>query len=94
MDYLNVVRKLDRRIEEAIKIIHREIHRNLRVSELARRVHLSTCHFIQLFKAEISLAPKQYIYSCKPEHFTSGRLSPAFAILISGRCPFLKPHIG
>ncbi|HEX3473218.1 MAG TPA: AraC family transcriptional regulator [Silvibacterium sp.] len=52
---------MDRRIEAAIEIIHKEIHQNIPVCELAREVRLSTGHFIRLFKAETSLSPKQYV---------------------------------
>jgi transcriptional regulator GlxA family with amidase domain len=52
---------MDRRIEAAIEIIQKEIHRNVPVPELARQVRLSTGHFIRLFKAETSLSPKQYV---------------------------------
>src|SRR5215469_10263248 len=52
---------MDRRIETTLKLMHQEIHRNIPVCELARQVRLSTGHFIRLFKAETSLAPKQYV---------------------------------
>jgi AraC family transcriptional regulator len=52
---------MDRRIETAIVIIHKDIHHNVPISELAREVRLSTGHFIRLFKAETSLSPKQYV---------------------------------
>ncbi|HEX3438533.1 MAG TPA: AraC family transcriptional regulator [Pseudacidobacterium sp.] len=52
---------MDRRVETAIETIHKEIHRNVPVNELAQRVRLSTCHFIRLFKSETSLSPKQYV---------------------------------
>ena len=54
-------REMDRRIEAAIEIIHREIHQNISVRELAQEIRLSTGHFIRLFKAETSLSPKQYV---------------------------------
>lgn len=56
---------MDRRIENAVGIIQGELHRNLRVLELARRVHLSPWHFIRLFKAETSYSPKQYVRQVK-----------------------------
>lgn len=52
---------MDRRIEAATEIIHKEIHRNVPVPELARQVRLSTGHFIRLFRAETSFSPKQYV---------------------------------
>jgi transcriptional regulator GlxA family with amidase domain len=52
---------MDRRIEAAIDMIHKDIHQNIPVHELAREVRLSTGHFIRLFKAETSVSPKQYV---------------------------------
>lgn len=52
---------MDRRIDAAIEIIHKEIHRNVPVRELARQVRLSNGHFIRLFKAETSRSPKHYV---------------------------------
>ena len=42
-------------------IMRERLHHNPRVRELAQRVHLSTWHFIRLFKAETSFSPKQYL---------------------------------
>jgi transcriptional regulator GlxA family with amidase domain len=51
---------MDRRIEVSLRLMHEEIHRNIPVGELAQQVRLPTSHFIRiLFKAEISLSPKQ-----------------------------------
>jgi AraC-like DNA-binding protein len=63
----HVGRAMDRRIEAAIEIIHNELHRNIPVLELARRVRLSTSHFIRLFKTETSLSPKQYVRCLRME---------------------------
>ena len=52
---------MDRRIEATIETMHKDIHRNIQVRELAAQVRLSTSHFIRLFKAETSLSPKQYV---------------------------------
>lgn len=52
---------MDRRIETAIQIIHRELHRNLPIGELASEVRLSPWHFIHLFKSQTAVTPKQYI---------------------------------
>ena len=52
---------MDRRIEAAIEMIHKDIHHNIPVHELAREVRLSMGHFIRLFKTETSLSPKQYV---------------------------------
>jgi transcriptional regulator GlxA family with amidase domain len=54
---------MDKRIEASIEAIHKDLHRNIPVRELAEQVRLSTSHFIRLFKAETSLSPKQYVRS-------------------------------
>jgi AraC family transcriptional regulator len=52
---------MDRRIEVTIHTMHKDIHRNIPVRELAAQVRLSTSHFIRLFKSETSFSPKQYV---------------------------------
>ena len=52
---------MDRRIEAALEVIHKETQRNVPVRELAQQVRLSTGHFIRLFKTETSLSPRQYV---------------------------------
>lgn len=51
---------MDRRIQAALRIMQLT-HRNLRMTELARRVNLSVWHFTHLFRAETSVSPKQYV---------------------------------
>jgi len=69
--------EMDRRIETAIEIIHREIHQSISVRELAQEVRLSTGHFIRLFKAETSLSPKQYV-RCQRMKQAEGLLNGSF----------------
>jgi AraC family transcriptional regulator len=56
---------MDQRIKAAITIIRRESHRNLAISDLARRVNLSPWHFGHLFAAETCSSPKQYMRRLK-----------------------------
>lgn len=52
---------MDRRVQLAIEIMHGSKHQSLAIRDLARQVNLSSWHFIHLFKAETSVAPKKYL---------------------------------
>jgi len=56
---------MDRRIQTAVRIIHRESHRCLPIRDLAKLVNLSPWHFTRLFKSETSSSPKAYIRCLK-----------------------------
>lgn len=56
---------MDRRIQTAVRIIHRESHRCLPIRDLAKRVNLSPWHFARLFKSETSSSPKTYMSRLK-----------------------------
>ena len=51
---------MDRRIAKAIELIRNDTSHRLEVSELARKVNLSSGRFGHLFRAETSLSPKEY----------------------------------
>ena len=51
---------MDRRIAKAIELIHNDTNHRLEVSELARKVNLSSGRFGHLFRAVTSLSPKEY----------------------------------
>ena len=51
---------MDRRIEAAVEIMHRDAGRRVQIRELAHQVNLSPDYFSRLFKSEMSLSPNQY----------------------------------
>ena len=51
---------MDRRIANAIELIQNDTYHRLEVSDLARRVNLSSGRFGHLFREETSLSPKEY----------------------------------
>src|ERR1041384_1141874 len=52
---------MDRRIAKAIGIIQNDTYYRLDVSDLARKVNLSSGHFARLFRSEMSLSPQEYV---------------------------------
>jgi len=52
---------VDPRVQWAINLLKADPARNLRVSELARAVNLSTWHFSHLFFKEARSSPQQFI---------------------------------
>lgn len=57
----------DSRINDALKYIHRNIDRNINISDLANMTCLSEDHFIRLFKKETKITPLKYINNKKIE---------------------------
>ncbi|MBI3830074.1 MAG: helix-turn-helix transcriptional regulator [Planctomycetes bacterium] len=53
-------RSLPEPVEAARLYLDEHLHELVPVTALARRAHLSQCHFIRLFRREIGLSPRQY----------------------------------
>lgn len=49
------------RMLPALEYIHQNLHRPVMLSELARRVHLSPSRFHAVFRADLGVAPRDYI---------------------------------
>jgi len=65
MPVANAIRKA--RMQAAIDFMTANLHRSISVSELAKFVRLSDSHFARLFKAEIGIAPGQYLTNLRME---------------------------
>lgn len=57
----------DNRIEYILAYIRKNIHRALKLEDLAQRCNLSKDHFIRLFHKEVNLTPTSYINQKKIE---------------------------
>jgi transcriptional regulator GlxA family with amidase domain len=63
-DAVRIVRdekRVDRRVNAALELIHSNLHERISIAELARAVNLSRWRFCHLFKTEMSLSPSVYI---------------------------------
>lgn len=56
---------MDVRVETAVRIMHQKKQDGVQITELARRVNLSTCRFTHLFTTELSVSPKRYLRNIK-----------------------------
>ena len=52
---------MNNKVQTAARFIQNNLHRNLRLNELAQIVNLSSSRFRHLFKSETGLSPSQYI---------------------------------
>jgi AraC-like DNA-binding protein len=56
---------MDQRVQTIIDYLKANLHQKLSVSDLARRVNLSSSYLGHLFKAETGLPPAQYLKSLR-----------------------------
>jgi transcriptional regulator GlxA family with amidase domain len=56
---------MDRRVQTIIAIMKNDLHRELHLSALARKVDLSTSRLHHLFKAETGTTPALYLHSLR-----------------------------
>ncbi len=54
-----------RQIDHALRYIEENLHRPLRVSQIARNVGLSSGYFCNAFKASVGQPPRAYLIACR-----------------------------
>jgi transcriptional regulator GlxA family with amidase domain len=52
---------MDRRVQNALDLMHQDYKRRLTVNEIAASTNLSTSHFCHLFQREIGIGPARYL---------------------------------
>jgi AraC family transcriptional regulator of arabinose operon len=63
---------MDQRVQQALRLMHENLGRNLTLREMARTVNLSPAHLRYLFKKETGASPAQYLRSLRMKE--AGRL--------------------
>lgn len=58
---------MDPRVQMILRLMRQELHRDLTLDELARRVNLSTSYLHHLFKAEIGISPWMHLNTLRME---------------------------
>ena len=71
---------MDSRIQAAVALIERHLHRDLSLEEMARAVGLSASRFRHLFKAETSVSPLQYVTSVRMRRAKEMMESPSLSV--------------
>ncbi len=75
-------------MEEILLYIRENIEENIRISQLAEKIHLSEDRFYHIFKEYVGISPSEYILSCRMEKGSNLLYTKLKISDIAQRCGF------